>query len=77
MRLLCAILAAVVEHCTNYDPFYEGCIACPGKFTVKMPDGEVKTICSAGEAAMRRIVVTVDNGAPVYPVLFPAPEKKQ
>jgi len=63
----------MVEHCPNYDPFYEGCIACPGKFTVKMPNSTLQEICQAGNKKIRELVATADNRIPVFPIRFPAP----
>ncbi len=65
----------MVDHCSNFDASYEGCLQCPGKAVVTRPDGSVDTLCRAGEKRVLELLATVDNGLPVYPVLFPAPER--
>lgn len=61
------------KHCSNYDPFYEGCIACPGKLNVVQQDGTVNTICRAGESRMRSLLV--QHKTPVDILPFPASER--
>lgn len=64
----------MIEHCQNYDPSYQGCRECPGKVVVIQRDGSIEIICRAGAAAARKMIATVDNNLPVYPIPFPAEE---
>ena len=71
----------MVEHCSNFDGTYEGCLQCPGKVTVTRPNGAVEDLCRAGESFVRELIAsseipTAENDVPMFPVRFPAPERR-